>query len=99
MWAEFCFPAVDWSTEKSIKTLHQQHLLLCSKHFDDSAYISSARKRLNNFAIPTGTEGIMLRLRQEQCARSRQAFTNIPGPIKVSSFYSVAIYLPSPFPH
>lgn len=42
--------------------------MLCSKHFDDSSFTSSARIRLNNYAIPIGTQDLMVKFRQEQCA-------------------------------
>lgn len=87
VWAEYCYPGGDWSTEKSLKSLNQQHKMLCSKHFDDSSYTSSSRKRLNNFAIPIETEGIMLNLRQEQCATSSDTFSNIlEAELQVSKF-------------
>ncbi|CAG4999477.1 unnamed protein product [Parnassius apollo] len=34
--------------------------MLCSKHFDDSSFTNSARIRLHNFAIPTGTQDLMV---------------------------------------
>lgn len=68
VWAEYCYPTGEWSTEKSLRDLHSQHKMLCSKHFDDSSFTSSARIRLNNYAIPIGTQDLMVKFRQEQCA-------------------------------
>ncbi|XP_047039844.1 uncharacterized protein LOC124644481 [Helicoverpa zea] len=78
VWAEYCFPMGEWSTEKSLTDLHTQHKMLCSKHFDESAFTSSARTRLNNYAIPIGTEGLMVKFRQEQCATGSEKDKNIP---------------------
>ena len=41
--------------------------MLCGKHFDDSSFTSSDRKRLNKFAIPTEAQTILAQLRDEQC--------------------------------
>jgi len=66
VWAEYCFPNEDWSTEESLRNLYRKNKVICSKHFDDSSYTNSSRTRLNNFAIPIGAESIRLKLCQEQ---------------------------------
>lgn len=53
VWAKFCFPDKDWTNDDSLKLLHSQQKMLCSKHFDDSSFTSSDRKRLNKFAMPS----------------------------------------------
>ncbi|KAF9417923.1 hypothetical protein HW555_005068, partial [Spodoptera exigua] len=47
--------------------------MLCGKHFDNSPFTSSDRKRLNNFAIPTEAQTILAQLRDEQCTSPREA--------------------------
>lgn len=65
VWAKFCFPDEDWTSDESVKTLYKQHRMLCGKHFDDSSFTSSDRKRLNKFAIPTEAQTILVKLRDE----------------------------------
>ncbi|CAG4936128.1 unnamed protein product [Parnassius apollo] len=47
--------------------------MLCSKHFDDFSFTNNARIRLHNFAIPTGTQDLMVKIRQEQCATASES--------------------------
>ncbi|XP_045454839.1 uncharacterized protein LOC123664292 [Melitaea cinxia] len=39
--------------------------MLCGNHFDDSSFTSSAKTRLNKFAIPTEAQNILAQLRHD----------------------------------
>ncbi|XP_012546385.1 glutathione S-transferase delta 3 isoform X17 [Bombyx mori] len=71
VWAKFCFPDGDWTSNESLENLNAQHRMLCGNHFDDSSFTSSNRKRLNKFAIPSEAQSILSQLREEQCSPSR----------------------------
>lgn len=45
--------------------LYKQHIMLCGNHFDDSSFTSSAKTRLNKFAIPTEAQNILAQLRHD----------------------------------
>ncbi|XP_047512347.1 N-acetylneuraminate lyase-like isoform X2 [Pieris napi] len=71
VWAKFCFPDGDWTSNESLEKLYAQHRMLCGNHFDDSSFTSSDRKRLNKFAIPSAAQSILSQLRDEQCSPSK----------------------------
>ncbi|KAL4704331.1 hypothetical protein ACJJTC_019376 [Scirpophaga incertulas] len=52
VWAEFCYPGENLSEEK-LKGLYKSHKLICSRHFDRSAYTDQTMNRLNMNAVPT----------------------------------------------
>ncbi|XP_069357226.1 uncharacterized protein [Maniola hyperantus] len=49
IWADYCFANV---SEDVLKSLHKSHKLLCSRHFDRSAYTDDTMKKLNGNAVP-----------------------------------------------
>lgn len=65
VWAKFCYPNDDWTTDESLVKLYKQHIMLCGNHFDDSSFTSSAKTRLNKFAIPTEAQNILAQLRHD----------------------------------
>ncbi|CAF4867728.1 unnamed protein product [Pieris macdunnoughi] len=71
VWAKFCFPDGDWTSNESLEMLYAQHRMLCGNHFDDSSFTSSNRKRLNKFAIPSEAQSILSQLRDKQCSPSK----------------------------
>ncbi|KAL4702330.1 hypothetical protein ACJJTC_006936 [Scirpophaga incertulas] len=52
VWAEFCYPGENLSEEK-LKGLYKSHKLICSRHFDRSAYTDQTMNRLTMNAVPT----------------------------------------------
>ncbi|CAH2100884.1 unnamed protein product [Euphydryas editha] len=66
VWAKYCFPNDNWTSDESLEKLYKQHKMLCGNHFDDSSFTSSDRKRLNKFAIPSEAQAILAQLRDEQ---------------------------------
>lgn len=46
--------------------------MLCGNHFDDTSFTSSAKTRLNKFAIPTEAQNILAQLRNEHLPREAQ---------------------------
>lgn len=72
VWAKFCFPNDDWSSDESLVKLYKQHKMLCGNHFEDSSFTSSVKTRLNKFAIPTEAQNILAQLRDEQPPKEAQ---------------------------
>ncbi|CAH4034461.1 unnamed protein product [Pieris brassicae] len=88
VWAKFCFPDGDWTSDESLEKLNAQHRMLCGHHFDDSSFTSSDRKRLNKFAIPSGAQSLLSQLRDEQYSPSR-ASHDIQEPSSLKSILMV----------
>ncbi|KAH9634942.1 hypothetical protein HF086_004342 [Spodoptera exigua] len=63
VWAKFCYPNDNWTSNESLQKLYAQHKMLCGKHFDNSSFTSIDRKRLNKVAIPTEAQTILAQLR------------------------------------
>ncbi|XP_068631872.1 probable isoaspartyl peptidase/L-asparaginase GA20639 isoform X2 [Battus philenor] len=51
-WAKYCWPAHDWTSFESLKSLHVSHKVLCGRHFTTSQFYDSNRLKLSIFAVP-----------------------------------------------
>ncbi|CAH0731380.1 unnamed protein product, partial [Brenthis ino] len=75
VWAKYCFPNEDWTSDQSLYKLYNQNKFLCGKHFNDSSFTSSERIRLHKFAIPTDAQDILAQMRLEVQASTSQCYS------------------------
>lgn len=55
-------PDQDWSSVESLTTLYKSCKVLCGRHFQDSCYIDSNKKRLSKFAVPGTRDYVSMQL-------------------------------------
>lgn len=79
-WAIYCWPEKNWTSIESLTNLYTKHKMLCGRHFEDSCFIDSNKKRLGKFSVPGSshfTTELMSSLRAD-------TFDNTPTDIMVN---------------
>lgn len=87
-WAIYCWPERDWTAIESLIQLYRKHKMLCGRHFEDSCFIDSSKKRLGKFSVPGSydfTTDLMSSLRTD-------TLENISTEFVVSQLYQLVFF-------
>ncbi|CAK1599194.1 unnamed protein product [Parnassius mnemosyne] len=61
LWAKYLFPAEEQYTSLAFQEkLHNEHRMLCEKHFNDGDFTDASKKKLLRTAVPYDTDKVSI---------------------------------------
>ncbi|XP_023938426.2 uncharacterized protein LOC112046146 isoform X4 [Bicyclus anynana] len=81
VWAKYCCPDKPWYNMEFQGKLHNEHRMLCHRHFLESAFVDFSMKKLRRFAYPEVVEESTDSIQEQEqvtATASTQTATNLP---------------------